>query len=182
MLFSELQSKLQNDNDALWIGELNIKKYLPLLHKKVLVNQICDDVIFYDENGMAYVDYIQKQISTYLVVLLNYCDLQMDEGMPVENIISILDSLIELGWYKRIEQIIGDDVYEFYCIIDEEIESIKERSNTVEAIIARGVNTLINKLPDDKQIKSIIKVVSKELNKFDPEKLTQIKEMMKVVK
>ncbi len=177
MNIKELKEKLQDN--ALKLEELNIKTYLPLLNKKILVDNICTDLIEYDENGLAFVNEVQKKISISIAVLLNFCDIEILEEDNIDDVIETLDLLFETGKYSEIEEYIGDDLFELLCAVEAEIENIKLRNNSLESIVAKGLNKIINTLPNDKQIKKLIAEVPKQLNKIKPEQLGLIKDMIK---
>jgi hypothetical protein len=188
MLFSEL--KINIDNKTFNISDLNIKTYIPIFEKKIMIDKICEDIISY-ENGIAYVDNIQKKVSISLSVLLNYCDLDID--VEKSDILDMLDLLFEKGIYKDIEEQIGEDLNEFYLGIEAEIENIKIRNNSMEAIFAKGVNDLttivyglIDRIPDEKTvqkfIKSNVKLLPKIINEVKPENLEVIKSIIGNVK
>lgn len=177
MNIKELKEKLQNK--ILKPEELEIKKYLPLLNKKILVDNICADIVEYDENGIAFVNEIQKKISIAIAVLLNYCDVEILEEDNMGDIIETLDLLFETGKYSEIEEYIGNDLDELKLAIETEIENIKLRNNSLESIVAKGLNKIINTLPNDKQIKKLMAEIPKQINKIKPEQLGLIKDMVK---
>jgi len=180
MQISELKTKLEEKTFK--IEELNIKSYLPLLHKRVVVNQILDDIISYDENGLAFVDNTQKTITVSLSVLLNYCDIELSENPDTNDIIDVLDLLFENNTYEEIQNKIGNDVYDLLWLVDEEVENLKMKKNSLESIVAKGINALLLKIPSDKELAKLIKTASKEFQKFDPQKMKHVQEMIKVVK
>ncbi len=180
MNIKELKEKLQNN--TLKLEELNIKTYLSLIRKKILVDNICTDLIEYDENGIAFVNEIQKKITFSVSTLLNYCNVEILEEDNMDDVIETLDLLFETGNYYEIEKYIGEDLDELLWAVETEIQNIKLRNNSLESIVAKGLNKVVNTLPNDKQIKSIIRTASKEFQKFDPSKMKEIQEMMKVVK
>ncbi|HHX70065.1 MAG TPA: hypothetical protein GX708_18705 [Gallicola sp.] len=178
MNIKELKEKLQNDG-FIDFGELHIKTYLPLIHKKILVDNICTDLIEYDENGLAFVNEIQKKISISVAVLINFCDIEILEEDNMDDVIETLDLLFETGKYSEIEEYIGNDLDELKLAIETEIENIKLRNNSLESIVAKGLNKIINTLPNDKQIKKLIAEIPKQINKIKPEQLGLIKDMVK---
>lgn len=181
MNIKELKEKLQNDG-FIDFGELNIKTYLPLLNKKILIDNICTDLVEYDENGMAFVNEIQKKISIAIAVLLNYCDVEILEEDNMDDIIETLDLLFKTGEYYKIEEYIGNDLSELLWAVETEIENIKLRNNSLESIVAKGLNKIIEKLPDKKQIRSLSKSLIKDINKLEPEKLKYVNEMVDIIK
>lgn len=181
MKFLELKQKLIDNTFD--IADLDVKTYLPLIEKKVIVRQVCEDIVEY-EDGMAFDDYTQKIISKTLAVLLNYCQLEVDENTTNGDIIDVIDLLFEKGIYNKIEEKIGDDLREFCWTIDEMIDNIKFKNNNIEGILARGINKIadiINTNLNSKQIKSIIKLASKEFKNFQPEKLQTLNDMLNMV-
>lgn len=181
MNIKELKEKLQNDG-FIDFGELHIKTYLPLIHKKILVDNICTDLIEYDENSLAFVNEIQKKISISVAVLLNYCNVEILEEDNMDGVIETLDLLFETGKYSEIEEYIGNDLDELKLAIETEIENIKLRNNSLESIVAKGLNKIIEKLPDKKQIRSLSKSLIKDINKLEPEKLKYVNEMVDAIK
>jgi len=182
MKFSELKEKILTNK--LELQDLNIKEYIPLLLKQALVNQICEDIFEY-ENGIAYVKPIEKSISTMINVLMKYCNLEADENTSTEEIIEVLDLLIEKDIFRKIEKEIGEDVNRFYLTLDETITNVKIKNNSIEAVISKGLDKFVNIIDKNmnvKEINKLIKTASKELQKFEPEKLKSLQEMMKVVK
>ncbi len=176
MNIKELKEKLQNDG-FIDFGELHIKTYLPLIHKKILVDNICTDLIEYDENGLAFANEIQKKISISIAVLLNYCNIEILEEDNMDDVIETLDLLFKTGEYYKIEEYIGNDLDELKWAVETEIENIKLRNNSLESIVAKGLNKLVEKLPNDKQLKSLSKSVIKDINKLDWDKVPMLKEM-----
>lgn len=177
MNIKEIKEKLQND--TLKLEELNIKTYLPLLNKKILVDNICTDIIEYDENGLAFVNEVQKKITLCISTLLNFCDVEILEEDNMEDVIEVLDLLFESGKYNEIEGYIGSDLDELLWAVEAEIENIKLRNNSLESIVAKGLNKIINTLPNDKQIKKLMAEIPKQINKIKPEQLRLIKDMVK---
>lgn len=175
--FAELKILVQKKE--LFLSDLKIKTYLPLLDKSVAIKRVCESCIVYDEQGIAYVDSIQKKISTMLTVLLNYCSLSAD-GV-VEETIDVLDTLLESGYYRQIEETIGNDLHDFYYMIEAELANMLERNNSVEGILAKGINALVQKMPNTKEVQKIVKSGFKELKNFDPEKLTMMQNMLKTI-
>lgn len=175
--FYELITKIKKNN--LVIDDLKIKRYLPLLDKSIVVKQICDSAVYYDQNGLAYIDMVQKKISICMTVLLNYCNISIG-NLEVDKTIDVIDVLLESKFYNKIEEAIGDDLSEFHYMIDVELSNIIDRNNSIQAILAKGINTLIQKMPDEKGLTKIIKLISKEFKNFEPEKLTMMQDMLKI--
>ena len=182
MRVSELKQKIQNGN--LLVEEFVIKTYLPLTNKSIIAEQVCEDVIEFDDNGMAFVNRIQKTISVSLSILLNYCDVEIDEDTLSGELIEVLDLLFEKKLFSEIENKIGNDVFELDWAIDDEIDNLKVSHNSLEAVLANGVSKLIKVINDNtnpKQLKSLIKTVSKEFKGFDVSKLGSLQDLMKAV-
>lgn len=177
MNIKELKEKLQNN--TLKLEELNIKTYLSLIRKKILVDNICTDLIEYDENGLCFVNEIQKKITFGISTLLNYSNVEILEEDNMDDVIETLDLLFETGKYNEIEGYIGNDLDELLWAVETEIENIKLRNNSLESIVAKGLNKIVNTLPNDKQIKKLIAEIPKQVNKIKPEQLGLIKDMVK---
>jgi hypothetical protein len=157
---------------------IQLKSYIPFVEKKILCDKIIEGSL-YEENGMLLCNYYDKKLFIEISIINNYTDIELDE----ENIVGDYDILCELGITEYIlENMNFEESFFIYEMIGNIIKQKIKITNSVENILAKGLNTLLNKLPNDKQIKSIIKTASKELQKFEPEKLKSLQDMMKVVK
>lgn len=157
---------------------IQIKPYISFIEKKIACDKIIDGSL-YEEDGMLACDYYNRKLFTEVFIVSNYTNIELDE----ENIVGDYDILCELGITEYIlENMNFEESFFIYEMIGNIIKQKIKITNSVENILAKGLNTLLNKLPNDKQIKSIIKTASKELQKFEPEKLKSLQDMMKVVK
>jgi YesN/AraC family two-component response regulator len=62
--------------------------------------------------------------------------------------------------------------------INEKIEEIYKVDNSLQGIVSQGLNKLLDKIPNDKQLKSLGKSLIKDINKLDPEKYSYITQAM----
>jgi len=175
MKVTEIKELIEQGRD---IGDIiQIKQYISFVEKKLMCENIINTCLI-DNNGILSCDIAMKKLSTDMAILTNYCDIEFGDKFIEE-----YDWLCEQGIVKYVnENMNGEERYFIFNLIYEGIEEQIRSSNSVEAILSRGINKLIDKLPNDKQIKSLIKVASKEMKNFDPQKFEQIQQMLKVVK
>jgi hypothetical protein len=162
--------------------QIQIKKYISVGEKSLFIKNIIEQSLSENENGMSVCDYIQKNIAWDMNILLFYTDIELDG----EDVVSDYDFLVESGVMKVIKDIIPEsEKYLLSDILYEEINQKINISNSIESIVLKGVTKLvevIDKNTNPKQLKNLIKEAGKQFKDFDPSKLSQIQEMLKVVK
>lgn len=182
MKFEELKTKYENQEDV--INQLEVKKYISLGDKEFIANKIVELCIKPSEinPGILELKYVDELISIATYTIGYYTNLELGEKTAYEE----LDWLRSNGIYESIRVAIGTDLWEFEEIIDKEVENILKAKNSIEGIITSTVNTLITKIPDEKQVTKIIDKLTKKFEKFaknmKPEQLQQFKTMLTPVK
>jgi len=168
------QDKLLNDL-------IKIKSYLSFAEKKIMCDKIIDGSL-YEEDGMLACDYYNKKLFTEISIINNYTDIELDE----ENIVGDYDILCELGIVEHILKCLDDDEkYFIYDMVEDGICQKIKIGNSMESVVKKGLDKFVNIIDKNmnvKEINKLIKTASKELQKFEPEKLKSLQEMMKVVK
>lgn len=158
--------------------EIEIKPYIPVIEKKVIVERIIEGSINTDENGIVSVDYFNKLLLTEIAFINNYTNLEFSD----EDTIGEYDYLVENEVVKWIlDKVKSSELNFIYEMVYDELQQRVEIGNSLSNVVAVGINKLINKIPTDKDLAKLIKVAGKELKNFNPSKLKEIQEMMKVV-
>jgi hypothetical protein len=67
-------------------------------------------------------------------------------------------------------------------LIDRSVESYLNRYNTLESIVASGIENLISKLPEQSVISKWVDKLSKSIRNFDATKFSQLQELLKFSK
>lgn len=154
------------------LEELNIqvKHYLPIISKKAICTAVVDNCIT-EENGIFVCDFFAKEQATNIVFLTEYAGIEFDGEDDY-------DFLMEYGVMGYILVQIPDKEKHFiYDAIYEMIEQKMKVNNSVEVVLAKGIQKLIDKIPDEKDIKKIMNELPKMINKIKPENLQIIKEV-----
>ena len=163
---------------------LEVKSYLPLVEKQLIVNKIIDSCIIVDENGLSKIDFFYKYLTTQISLIVNYTSLEFSE-----NIIEDFDYLAEyIGIEWIIDKISPIEVCIIQELVDDELDQVVKINNSIESIAQKGINDLkviieegitkiVEKLPNDKQIKSLSKSLIKDVNKLNWDKVPMIKQM-----
>ena len=158
------------------IEDIEFKKYLSLVEKQLLANKIIDSCIITDDVGLNRIDYFYKYLTTQVSLIINYTSLEF-----TENLIEDFDCLAENGLLEDIlDQIPINEVEFILDLVDFELAQIVKLNNSIEGILASKLDKLIEKLPTDKQIKSLSKSLVKDINKLDWDKLPMLKDMWNV--
>jgi len=177
MKISELKQQIEEGKNYKDIIEFI--SYLSFVKKKILCDSIVDSCIK-EENDMVICDNYMKRLTTDIMLVNNYTNLEFNEDGYVEE----YDYLCENDILNYIVDKINEtETYFIQDMVWEEIENRMRVSNSIEGILTRGVNKIadiINTNLNSKQIKSIIKLASKEFKNFQPEKLQILNDMLNV--
>jgi hypothetical protein len=176
MSFIELKEQINSQS----FTDYKIKRnYIPVSEKEVLIESLID-VCIVEKDGYFKLDLFTKNQLFDLAVIRLYTDLvgESEDYSAVE----LYDLIHENELMKKIKEEIGNDVFTFAYMFEEVIEQELQSKNNVEAILARMLNKLIEKIPDEKSLAKIIKNLSKSFKDFDPAKLTMVNELVKATK
>lgn len=160
---------------------IQLKSYIPFVEKKILCDKIIEGSL-YEENGMLLCNYYDKKLFIEISIINNYTDIELDE----ENIVGDYDILCELGIVEHILKCLDDDEkYFIYDMVEDGICQKIKIGNSMESVVKKGLDKFVNIIDKNmnvKEINKLIKTASKELQKFEPEKLKSLQDMMKIVK
>ena len=171
MQINELKEKLEQ-GEAIENLVL-VLPYLPFVEKKIMVDRIVDACINIDENGIYTVDNFNKKLMTDLVIIGNYTDLEFSE-----NTLEDYDYLVKNKVVNHVINNMDVDELDFiYDLTHLEIEQKVKIGNSLESIVAKGLNDLISKIPDEKGMKKLMGDIPKLVNKIKPDNLELLKEM-----
>jgi hypothetical protein len=162
-------------NENLETNEIKIKKYIPFVEKQVLVQRVVDLCLDFDQDtNMVKVNFFNKKLSIDSQIILMYTDLEFAE----EDFIKQYDFLVENNYFDYIfSQINSSELDMIYEAVEHEIEQAIQLNNSIEGILAKGINKIVEKLPNDKQLKSLSKSLVKDINKLDWDRLPILKQM-----
>ena len=175
MLISEIKEQIEAGK---FVDDLlEVKQYLSIIEKNLIVNKIIDSCIVLDEiNGLSKIDYFYKKLTSDVSLLVNYTNIEFSE-----NLIEDYDCLCEnVGIERILNQIPITEVEFILDLVDCELTQIIKLNNSIEGILASKLDKVVEKLPTDKQIKSLSKSLVKDINKLDWDKLPMLKDMWNV--
>lgn len=175
MNFQDLKQKIENKEEL----QLDIKRYLPIIHKHMLVEDMLNSSIKTNENNMEYIDYVNYEFNFDLYIIKYYTDLELD-----------LDEIIDEYDYLKYTNVIE---YIFASIDSAELSSIKEMvsksieqqikiSNSLESVISRIAMQLIDKIPESGKIDKWIKEIATNIKDFTPDKFKKLNELFAFAK
>lgn len=181
VLFDELKEKYEGGS---LINEiLEIKKYLPIMYKQVMINGIIESATDIDHNNMTKINYCNLELFKSIRIIEFMTNYQFDP----ETIIEEYDWMAEHGIIESIYNYIG--CYELANItklLDRELDQIMKVDNSIESVISSHlyllqdqIETLIGKIPDmDKSfIEKLVTKATKAISKFKVEDVKLIKEL-----
>ena len=170
MLVQEIKEKIEAGKSV--DDLLEVKQYLSIIEKNLIVNKIIDSCIVLDEiNGLSKIDYFYKKLTSDVSLLVNYTNIEFSE-----NLIEDYDYLAEnVGIEWILNQIPISEVEFILDLVDCELAQIVKLNNSIEGILANRLQALINKVPDEKGIKKLMTEAQKQINKIKPENLEILK-------
>jgi hypothetical protein len=154
-------------------SNIKVETYLPFAIKKIMVDNIFNSIVIENENSLKTIDYSLLLLIKDYSLINNYSNLDFSE----EEVVEVYDLLKENGTLDYIINKISQEELSFFDeVIFAEIQQIKEVDNSIQAVLYKSLDKLIDKIPSDKALAKIIKSIPKQIEKLDPSKLKFIKE------
>lgn len=149
MKLSEIKEK------DLGVEDLEIKKYLPFVHKKLITDNIVNGLVI-EENGIKKISYPDKTLAIDFAIINNYTNIELKSETASDD----YDYLKETRLLDEIIDEInkGDkfELYELRQFIDQEIEQKIRNNNKIESIIAKTLDKLIGFISDSDGLSNMI--------------------------
>lgn len=177
MKFEELKSKYENQES--FLSQLEIKNRVSIIEKESAVKSIVETSIRQSDitPGIYELNYVNNITSMATCLVSLYTNIELTE----ENIYDEID-WIRYYVLDDIKKEIGKDLEEFEEMVDIEINNVLNAKNSIEGILITAVNSLLNKIPDEKGVTKIINNLTKKIEKISknmkPEQLEQFKKML----
>ncbi|MDD4804546.1 MAG: hypothetical protein PHN69_05160 [Candidatus Pacebacteria bacterium] len=185
-------SEIQKDKSKLY--EMQVLSYLPIAHKTLMINGgeevdgikevtgIIDDCIK-EKNGMYYIDHFAKEVSFVLCVVMNYTDLEFDE-IELKEGYTIYDFIMESRIWECVQKHIPEEeMRKIHNLLDESLYQELEIKNSLQGILSRNLIKfvdVVDKNMNPKEMKSLLKAVSKEVKGLDQDKIKELSKLMGV--
>jgi len=146
-------------------SNLEVKKYLSFGIKHTIIKNVLESSTV-EENGIMRIDFAILEMVKLYSIINNYTNLDFTEG----EVLDLYDQLMEQKIIEFVLKVIPSSELEFFDkVISQEINQIQKLDNSIEGIVAKGLNQLIVKLPDEKNMNKLIKEIPKQLNKISPD-------------
>lgn len=165
MLITEIKSI----ND---IAETKI--YLPLMEKELIINKIIDTIVDVDENNLIKIDFIHLDFFFDLEILKSYFSIEIPKDIETINLLNAYDYLCENDIVSQLKTRIDEDYEYLVGLLDKEIKQKIENNNSLSAVLAKTLNKIVAKLPDEKGMQKMINSIPKAINKIDKTNLEVI--------
>jgi len=164
------------ENQILIISEIlenvEIKLYLSTIEKRIIVDNIINGCIEIDENSIMKVNFFNKKLISDISLITNYTNLIFSDDNSIED----YDFLSQYKILNHIIKHIDSDELDFIeYMVENELEQQIKIGNSLESVIAKGLNKLIEKIPDEKSMNKLINNLPKSINKIKPENLAVLK-------
>jgi len=172
MLIQEIKESFKKGKSI--SGIVEIKPYLSYVEKKILCDKIIEESLEQNENGLFLCNFFNKKIAKDISIIVNFTNIEFEQTIQDYDYLSeqgIVDYV--LNNMNQNDKVFIDEM------VDKNIEQRIKLFNSIEGILANKMDKLIEKLPNDKQIKSLLKSLVKDLNKFDWDKIPMLKEIWK---
>jgi hypothetical protein len=158
--------------------ELKIRTYLPHVKKAGLI-QAVTEISCTEQDGIIVYDNMNRELYFHVFLAEAYADykFELDSDGKYLDIETQYDKLVEDKTLEKIIDGIGKDYFLLLESLDIEIEN-RLKQNTIESIVAKGIEKLITSLDKNlspKNVKSLVKSL-KDLN---PEIVKSVSEIVK---
>ena len=178
MQIQELKERINElpENQILIISEIlegvEIKLYLSTIEKRIIVDNIINGCIEIDENSIMKVNFFNKKLISDISLVTNYTNLIFSDDNSIED----YDFLSQYKILNHIIKHIDSDELDFiYNMVEDELEQQIKIGNSLESVLSKGLNKLIEKIPDEKSMNKLINNLPKSINKIKPENLAVLK-------
>jgi len=188
-MYITLEQLIQRNNSGESIKDiLEIKSYLPINYKQVLINNLILNSKEVDENGLVKINYCHLELFKTLLIVEFYTNLLLEHDDIINDFDYLMENKIIDLIYNEVDK---SDLGRIDMLIEKEIEQIIKLSNSIEGIFSNNLNKLqdkidviINKIPDvdSGSIEKWITKLAKSIKSFSPEKFEQLNEMVKIAK
>lgn len=169
-IMQAIQNKAKNKKTTTLLGELiEFRNYVSIEEKAVIADNVSDDSLKYNDNGMVMCNYVQKNISVNLYVLLHYTNIDLDD----ENKEFILDYnfLSEHGIFEYIFDNIADsEIAILMNLIELEINQMINLENSVSNVLSKKLTDfveVVNNNTSPEKMKDLVGNLSNEIKNFD---------------
>lgn len=165
---TEIIEKMKNGDESI-LKEIKIKSYLPISTKRLMCEEIAKNSIV-EQDGMKVKDTIVYEIAFDLMVTSFYSNVDIDENYDEACEYGIIDFIKE-----NMNQSERDFISEHsYHMIRNEIDTY----NSLAGVLNRNLQTLISKIPNEKELIKLAKTTVKELNKINPDKFKYVNDVV----
>jgi hypothetical protein len=161
--------------------EITIKKYISEYAKQniaSIIKELCFEKSIETESGLNISNTNLKNALFVCSVITYYTDIDL----PDVSYLEACDILISSGLYDEIlSNIPSSEINMLKEIIRDAIEDKKFEilmQNSIENQLNNFLKTIIEKIPNDKKIISMMKSLKKELGNIDVSKLSSIKDLV----
>lgn len=163
MLISEIKEKFDSGL-SFDVMEIEVKKYLPISHKQLIVDNIVEKCVIETEN-VKRVDYFIKKVILDCEVCKAYSNIEFEEDSLLEN----LDWLYENKFFDfLLDEIELSEMDYIIDSLDATIRGELDSFNSVGAVLSRGIDKLLSKIPDVSDIEKVKSLLD------DPETMSKI--------
>ena len=142
-----IETVKKNPNQVSAICKKIVKtKYIPVLKKRQLAELVYENSISY-ENGVVKVDSLSRYLIFTLLMLINYTELEFtvdEKGRATEDAIKEYDALCENGLINKVIAEFEEDYVRANEIVNYVFKDNLAVNNTVEAVIGKSANVLLN--------------------------------------
>jgi hypothetical protein len=174
MKINELKKSFEENKD--YVPKIHVKGNAPIFEKIAFVDNLKADVIEVDERGMSKIKHFRKVMLVDTFLIKHYTTIEFDDEVDV---LEQYDFLMSKGIMTKIHQGIKSkcevEYMAFMDIIDKELEQEIHSTNSLEGVIASGIQSLIEKIPEEETLLELVKSI-------DPSKLKTLKKLFDFAK
>lgn len=153
--------------------QIEIKPYIPFLEKIKLVSSIYESAVNRDD-GLHIIDYNSLSIAFKTLFLETYTNLTLPK-----NTIESYDIIQEIGLFDFVyDKLSVSERIELRQALDDFIDKKRDeydQKNTIQYIIKNGLSKLIEKTPNETQLKELIANAKEEFSNLDINKMNFLK-------
>jgi hypothetical protein len=176
MLVQEIKEKLSTPEIIDLSTLITIKPYLSHVEKKILCENIINASLEQNENGLFVCDYYNRELTKNISIIVNYTDININN----EEFLEDYDYLCEQGIIDYVLNSMNkNDRFFIKSMVSKNINQKISIENSIESVLAKNLQSLTSKIPDEKSIKKLINDIPKSINKIKPDNMAILKDLFK---
>ncbi len=150
-------------------GNIEYKKYTSIAQKREIIHKLVELIEIKD--GFAYIDETILDVFKVCEYIKAYTNLKIENGKEL----LFYEFCRSNGIFDKVENI--NDVNLLDKMVCTEIDKKLDSYNSVSSVVRRGIDKLIDRIPNEKELQAFAKEIPSVVNKITPARLKYLSQL-----